>query len=110
MGVERRIVLLLFEDGGAFFVGEDGAFKLAEGGSLVGWNLDLADDVFALVVEVVVLCRDGGVVAGEIDIDVNGVGGFIDDVTGGNGDVVGIVPAAGGGEVDGDGAGLVVEG
>jgi hypothetical protein len=76
-------LVYFFWDGGDFFVGEDGAFQFAERGRLVGWSLDLADDVFALVVEEVVLGLDGGVVAGEIDIDVNGAGGFIYEVTGG---------------------------
>jgi hypothetical protein len=102
--------LLLLQDGVAFFVGEDGAFKMAEGGGFEGGKFDLADDVFALVVKDVALGGDGGVIAGEVEVDVYGVGGFIDDVAGGEGDVEGVAPAAGGVEVDGDGAGLVVEG
>jgi hypothetical protein len=44
-----RAVLLLFQDGGTFFVGKNGAFKQAEVGGFGGWNLDLADDLFALL-------------------------------------------------------------
>jgi hypothetical protein len=43
--------LLLFEDGGAFFVGEDSALKEAESCGFAGGQLNLADYVFALVVE-----------------------------------------------------------
>jgi hypothetical protein len=64
----------LLEDGGAFFVGEDGAFEFAEGCGFFGGDLYLADDVVALVVEEVALGGDGGVVGGEIDVDIDGVG------------------------------------
>ena len=43
--------LLLFEDGGVLFIGEDDGFQVAEVGGSGGRNLNLADDVFALVVE-----------------------------------------------------------
>jgi len=93
---KERYQLLLFQDGGAFFVGEDGAFEFAERRSLVGWNFDLADNIFALVVEAVVLSGEGGVVAGEVHVDVDGVGGLIYDVTGRQRDVEGVVPMTGG--------------
>ena len=83
---------------------------MAEVGGFGGWNLNLADDVFALVVEEIALGGDGGVIAGEVEIDIDGVGGFIDDVAGREGDVEAIAPAASGVEVDGIDARLVVEG
>ena len=83
---------------------------MAEGEGLVGGDFYFADFVVALVVEVVVFGGDGGVIGGEVGVDVDGVWGFIDDVAGGQGDVEGVVPAAGGFEIDGDFAGLVVEG
>ena len=86
------------------------AFEVAEVGGFGSGKLDLADDVFALVVEQAALGGDGGVVAGEVEVDVDGVGGLIDDVAGGEGDVEAVAPVAGGAEIDGDGARLVVEG
>ena len=51
-GLKLRLTkLLFFEDGGAFFVGQDCALKEAESCGFAGWKLDLADYVFALVVE-----------------------------------------------------------
>lgn len=50
--------LLFFEDGSAFLVGEDGAFETTEIGGLFGGNLNLTDNEFALVMEVVVFGRD----------------------------------------------------
>jgi hypothetical protein len=100
---------LFFEDRCTFFVGHDGALEFAEGESLFGRDLDLADDVFAFVVELVGLGGDGGVVAGEVLVNADGVGNFIDDKAGWKSDDVGVVPAASGSQVDGQGAGLVVE-
>jgi len=60
---------------------------MAEVGGFVGGELDLADYQFALVVKLVVLGGDGGVVGGEIGIDIDGVGGFIDYIAGRQGDV-----------------------
>src|SRR5579862_3336343 len=110
-GVERcgTAYLLLFEDGGAFFVGEDGGFELAEIGGFFCRDFDLADDEFALVVERTGLGGDGGVVGGEVHVDGDGVGGFIDGVAGGQGDVEAVAPVACGAELDGEGAGLVVK-
>jgi len=42
---------LFLEDGGVFFVGEDGGLEEAEVGGFGGRKLDLADDIFAFVVE-----------------------------------------------------------
>jgi hypothetical protein len=61
-------------------------------------------------VELVALGGDGGVVGGEIDVDVDGVGGFIDDVAGREGDVEAVAPAAGGVKVDGTVRGLSSKG
>lgn len=83
----RRRGLLLFKDGYASFVGEDGVFEAAEVGGPGGRDLDLADDVLALVVEETAFDRGRGVIAGEVEVDVGGVGEFIDDVTGRKGDV-----------------------
>ena len=68
-----RRVLLLFEDGGVLFVGKNGGLKTAEVGGFGGRNLDLTDDVFALVVEEIAFGRDRGVVAGEVEVEVDGV-------------------------------------
>ena len=54
--------------------------------------------------------RDLGVVAGEGEVEADGVGGFVDDVAGRDGDVEAVVPATGGFEIDGVDAGLVIEG
>ena len=79
---------------------------MAEGGGFFGGDLYLADYVVALIVEVVVFRGHGGVVGGEIDIDVDRVRGFVYDVAGGEGDVEGIVPAAGVTDFDGIFSGL----
>src|SRR6266567_4999629 len=107
--MHRADCLLLFEDGGTFFVGHDRALEFAKGRSLVSGDLDLADNVFALVVELVGFGRDGGVVAGEVLVDTDGIGHFIDDESRREGNVVAVVPAAGGAEVDGESARLVVK-
>jgi hypothetical protein len=93
--------LLLLQDGGAFFVGDYGALEVAEGGGLGGGNLYLADDVIAFVVEEVALGRGGGVVAGEVEIEIYGVGGFVDYVARGNGDVEAVAPMTGVSDFDG---------
>src|SRR6185503_6123538 len=106
----KEAVLLLLEDCGSLFVAEDCVLEFAEVGGLVGWNLDLTDDVFAFVVELVAFRSDGGVIAGEIGIDSNGVGRFVDHIAGREGNVEAVAPAPGRIQVDGDGARLVVEG
>ncbi len=65
-----------------------------------GRNLDLADCVFAVIVEDVSLCSDSGVIAGKVKVDVDGVGGFIHDVAGRNCDVERVVPTAGMSDLD----------
>jgi hypothetical protein len=99
--VRRDEGLLLFEDGGVLFVGENSVLELAEGGGFGGRNLDLTDDVFALVMEKIAFGRDRGVVAGKVEIEVDRIWSLIDDVAGRDGDVVAITPAAGAFKVDG---------
>jgi hypothetical protein len=50
------------------------------------------------------------VVTGEVEVEADGIWNLIDDVAGRDGDVEAVAPAAGGVEVDGIDAGLVVEG
>lgn len=88
--------LLFFQNGGAFFVGEDGAFKAAKVGGFGGWNLDLADGIFAFVVEEVAFGGDRRVIAGKVEVEIDWVGSFIDYVTGRQGDIEAIAPTAGG--------------
>src|ERR1019366_5422914 len=102
--------LLLFEHCSSLFVGEDSHLKLAEVGSFFRGDLDLANDVFAFVVEQVALRGNGGAVAGEIHVEVDGVGSFIDGVAVRQGDVEAVAPAAGRAQVDGNSARLVVKG
>ena len=101
--------LLLLQDGCSFLVHQDGAFEFAEVVGAVGGKLDLLEDQFAFVVELIAFCGDGGVVAGEVEIEIDWVGSFIDDVAGRQGDIEAVAPAAGCFEVDGNGARLVVE-
>src|SRR6185503_2483687 len=105
----KEAVLLLLEDCGSLFVAEDCVLEFAEVGGLVWRNLDLTDDVFAFVVELVVFRSDGGVIAGEIGIDSNGVRSFVDDVARRQGDVEAVTPPPGRCEIDGDSARLIVE-
>src|SRR6266536_2567385 len=102
--------LLFLEHCGSLFVSENRALKLAEIGRLVRRNLDLADDVFALVVELVALCGDGGVIAGKTRVNVDGVWGLVDHVSIRQRDVKTITPEPSGTEIDWHRAGLVVKG
>ena len=110
-GASRRFEELLFlEDGCVLFVGEDGRLEAAEIGGFCGWNLDLADHIFAFVVEEIAFGQDFGVITREVEVEVDWVWSFIDDVAGWDDDVETVAPAACGLEVDGIDAGLVVEG
>jgi hypothetical protein len=88
--------LLLLEDGGVLFVGENDRLKMAEFGGFGGRNLHLADDVFALVVEKIAFRRNQGVVAGKVEVERDRVWSFIDSIAGRDGDVEAVAPAAGG--------------
>ena len=106
----RENFLLLLEHRGSLLVHQDGAFELAEIRSARGGQLDLTNDEFALVVELVAFGRDVRVIAGEVEIEVDGVGSLIHDIACRKCDVEAVVPAAGRAQVDGHGARLVVEG
>jgi len=47
----RTLPLLLFQHGGAFFVGKNDRFKAAKISGFVWRKLDFTNDVFALVVK-----------------------------------------------------------
>ena len=102
------MLLLPFKDSGSFFAGEDGVLKAAVCGSFGGWNLDLANDVFALVMKHISFGRNGGAIAGKAEVDINGVRHLINNVTMRKGDIKAIEPAAGMAEFDGVAARLTI--
>ena len=102
------MLLLPFKDSGSFFAGEDGVLKAAVCGSFGGWNLDLANDVFALVIKNVSFGRNGGAIAGKAEVDIYGVRHLIDDVTVRKGDIKAIEPAAGVAKLYGVAAGFAI--
>ena len=76
--------LLLLENRGSFFVDEDRAFQLAEIGSLAPREAHLANHVIRARSAAVALRGDGGVIAGEVDIEIHRVRRLIDHVAGGS--------------------------
>ena len=100
---------MLFQYGCSLLVADDCAFEFAEVGGAGCRKLHLFDDQFALVVEPIAFSSDGGVIAGEIEIEIDGIGGFVDDITGRERDIETVAPTAGCTQIDGDRAGLVVE-
>jgi hypothetical protein len=84
-------------------------WSLRNSGGLFGGDFNLSDDVFALVVELVFLCSNGRVVGGEIEIDVDGIRGLINDMAGRKNDVDRVVPLTWMADLNGVGAGLVFQ-
>ena len=76
-GAEHGQALLFLQDGRPSFVGKDHALELSKVRGLGCRDLHLANYIFAFVMQLVCLGRDGGVVAGEVHINVHGVGRFV---------------------------------
>ena len=79
----------------SFFVEQDRRFEFAEVSCLVGRNLNLAHYVFALVMQHVSLGRNRRVVAGEVHVDVHGIGRLVDHIAGRQRDIETVAPMPG---------------